>query len=77
MEDMVGLIEVMARHGIRGTQAGTSLRTMLTRLIDPVKQTRDGLAMLGMKASDLYGPKGLLPLPHRRGRRGHHRYVLR
>lgn len=63
MEDMVGLIEAMARHGIRGTQAGTSLRTMLTRLIDPVKQTRDGLAMLGIKASDLYGPKGLRPLP--------------
>lgn len=63
MEDMVGLIEAMARHGIRGTQAGTSLRTMLTRLIDPVKQTRDGLAMLNLHASDLYGPKGLLPLP--------------
>jgi TP901 family phage tail tape measure protein len=63
MEDMVGLIEAMARHGIRGTQAGTSLRTMLTRLIDPVKQTRDGLAMLGLKSRDLYGPHGLLPLP--------------
>lgn len=63
MEDMVGLIEAMARHGIRGTQAGTSLRTMLTRLIDPVKQTRDGLAMLNIHASDLYGPKGLKPLP--------------
>lgn len=63
MEDMVGLIEAMARHGIRGTMAGTGLRSMLTRLIDPVKGTRDGLAMLNLQASDLYGPNGLLPLP--------------
>lgn len=63
MENMVGLIETLARHGIRGTQAGTTLRTMLTRLVDPVQKTSAGLALMNMHSKDLYGPHGLLPLP--------------
>lgn len=62
LANMVGLLEVLARHGIKGSQAGTTLRSMLTRLTRPVKMVKDGLALLNMEAKDLYGPKGMKPL---------------
>jgi TP901 family phage tail tape measure protein len=62
-EDMLAAIGLMGNVGIKGSQAGTSLRTALVRLTDPPKKAAAALDELGIKAGDLRGPKGLLPLP--------------
>lgn len=62
-ETMVGALEIMAQGGIKGEQAGTTLRGGLVRLVKPTKMVNEGLHTLGLKASDLQGPNGLKPLP--------------
>lgn len=64
LEDIVGLMKLMALHGVKGSLAGTTLRYALTRLVKPVRQVQDGLKLINMHASDLYGPHGLKPLPN-------------
>jgi TP901 family phage tail tape measure protein len=62
-EDMIAAVELMGNAGIKGEQAGTTLRGALTRLTKPTKSVEEGLHSLGLRVSDLNGPKGLKPLP--------------
>lgn len=62
-ESMIGAVSLMGDAGIKGEQAGTTLRAGLLRLVKPTKQVKDGLGDLGLEAEELQGPNGLLPLP--------------
>jgi len=63
MQDMLGSLGVLGNVGIKGEQAGTTIRTALVRLTAPTKQAQGGLDALRISSSDLYGPKGMRPLP--------------
>jgi TP901 family phage tail tape measure protein len=63
LEEMLAAVDVMGDAGIKGEQAGTTLRAGLLRLVKPTKQVKEGLADLGLTTEDVTGPKGLLPLP--------------
>jgi TP901 family phage tail tape measure protein len=63
MNTLLASIGLLGNAGIRGSQAGTTLRTALVRLQAPTKQAKEALNQLHVTASDLYGPKGLKPFP--------------
>lgn len=52
MEETAALIGLMANAGIKGSQAGTSLRAGFLRLAGPPKQARKEMAALGIDLSD-------------------------
>jgi TP901 family phage tail tape measure protein len=62
-EDMIAAVELMGNAGIKGEQAGTSLRGGLIRLTKPTKMVTSALTSIGLSAKELQGPKGLKPLP--------------
>lgn len=62
LEQMTAALSLMGDAGIKGEQAGTTLRGALVRLTAPTKQTVEGLDALNINARDLTGPKGLKPL---------------
>lgn len=55
LEDTIGLLTLFARNGLRGSDAGTSLRTALVRLIAPTKEARQEIATLGLQIRDAEG----------------------
>lgn len=55
IEDVAGTIGLMANSGIKGTQAGTSLRSIFTRLASPVKDSAEAIQKLGVKITDSSG----------------------
>ncbi|WP_399932169.1 phage tail tape measure protein [Streptomyces kanamyceticus] len=60
IEDTSTAVAMLARSGILGSKAGTSLRGMLTNLARPTARARQGLAELGIEAFDAQGNfKGL------------------
>ncbi|MEU9120051.1 phage tail tape measure protein [Streptomyces sp. NPDC048506] len=60
IEDTSAAVAMLARSGILGSKAGTSLRGMLTNLAKPTANMRKGLAELGIEAWDTQGNfKGL------------------
>ncbi|MCX5206742.1 phage tail tape measure protein [Streptomyces sp. NBC_00237] len=60
LEDTAAAVAMLARSGILGSKAGTSLRGMLTNLAKPTKLMKRGLAELGIEAWDAQGNfKGL------------------
>ncbi|MEU5434526.1 phage tail tape measure protein [Streptomyces sp. NPDC020719] len=60
LEDTASAVALLARSGILGSKAGTSLRGMLTNLAKPTKAMRQGLSDLGIEAWDAQGTfKGL------------------
>ena len=62
-ESMLAAVGLMGNVGIKGSQAGTTLRTSMVRLTNPTDKARTALGKLGIDADKLRGPKGLLPLP--------------
>lgn len=52
VEDTALAIGLMANQGIKGSQAGTALRSAFTRLVKPTKEVHQGLAMIGLSADD-------------------------
>lgn len=62
-ETMLAAVGEMGNVGIKGEQAGTTLRAALVRLTRPTKSVLEGFDQLGIKAGELNGPKGLKPLP--------------
>lgn len=68
MEDMMAAVGILANVGIKGSQAGTTLRTSLVRLANPTDKARGALGELGLKAGDLVGKKGLLSMPNIMGK---------
>ena len=49
IEDMVAAVGLMGNAGIRGEQAGTTLRATMVRLMDPTKEVADGMRLLGLE----------------------------
>lgn len=55
LEQLAAATEIMANNGIRGEQAGTTLRAALIRLSDPPKEAAKTLESLGVKITDANG----------------------
>lgn len=55
VEDTAVAIGLMANAGIKGSQAGTTLRSGLTRLASPTKEVINGMSMLGLSIEDVQG----------------------
>lgn len=55
VEDTALAIGLMANNGIKGSQAGTALRSGLTRLASPTKEVEKGMEMLGLSIEDVQG----------------------
>lgn len=62
LEGMTAALSLMGDAGIKGEQAGTTLRGALVRLTAPTESVGDGLKKLGLSSKDMTGPKGLKPL---------------
>lgn len=54
-QDTTEFLTVLARAGLRGSDAGTSLRTALIRLINPSKDAAAALGKLGIEVRDAQG----------------------
>lgn len=54
-EDTTAFLTQLARAGLRGSDAGTSLRTALLRLIRPSEAARERLRALGVEVRDAQG----------------------
>lgn len=55
IEDTATAIGLMANAGIKGQQAGTTLRAMLTRLVDPPKEAAEALQNMGVSVTNADG----------------------
>ena len=55
IQDTALAIGAMADAGIKGEQAGTSLRALLTRLSSPTKDSANAMAKLGLSITDSAG----------------------
>lgn len=55
MEDTAVAIGLMANAGIKASQAGTSIRTGLTRLVSPTKQAKEAMEAYGISVTDTDG----------------------
>lgn len=55
VEDTAVAIGLMANAGIKGSQAGTALRSTLTRLVKPPKEAAEALKNLGISATNSDG----------------------
>lgn len=54
-EDTTAVLAAFADRGLKGADAGTSLKTMLERLNNPTTQARDTMNSLGIAAYDIHG----------------------
>lgn len=61
MQDTVTAIALFAKNGLLGSDAGTSFRTMLLRLIPTTKKQFEAMKQLGVQVLD--SRQNLLPLP--------------
>ena len=55
LEETVGTLSAFASAGLLGSDAGTSFRTMLLRLANPTKESKDLMEGLGIAAYDANG----------------------
>lgn len=55
LQETVGILAAFANAGIQGSDAGTSLKTMLTRLVPTTKESAEAMADLGLKFTDANG----------------------
>lgn len=55
VQDTAVAVGLMANAGIKGSQAGTTLRSALTRLAAPTKEVQRGMEMLGLSIEDVQG----------------------
>ncbi|MDU5527577.1 MAG: phage tail tape measure protein [Finegoldia magna] len=55
IEDTAVAVGLMANAGIKGSQAGTALRSAFTRLVKPTKEVKKGLELIGLSADDFRG----------------------
>ena len=60
METFNAIAGRMAANGIKGSQAGTALRSAVLRLQKPTGEVTKGLATFGLTVEDLAGPDGQL-----------------
>ena len=56
-------IAVLARYGMTGEEAGTGIKTVLTKLLAPTNDAKEALATLGLSMNDFVDASGkLLPI---------------
>lgn len=55
LEDVAGATGLMANSGIKAEMAGTALRAIMTRMIDPPKEAATALEQLGVTATNADG----------------------
>ena len=55
IEEVTAAIGIMANAGVKGSQAGTTLRGSLTRIMKPTKQVTEALSSLGVETYDSEG----------------------
>jgi TP901 family phage tail tape measure protein len=55
LQDTTTFLTILAREGLRGSDAGTSLRVTLGRLINPTKKIQEELDKLGVSLRDARG----------------------
>lgn len=55
IEDVTTAVAAMSMAGIKGSSAGTALRTMLTNLVNPAGQAEQAIAILGLSATNADG----------------------
>lgn len=55
IEDVTTAVTAMSTAGIKGSQAGTSLRTMLTRMVKPTDNVKDAMDELGISLTNSDG----------------------
>jgi TP901 family phage tail tape measure protein len=55
IEELAAMTAVMSDAGIKGEQAGTSLRMSLTRLVKPTAEVKKGLRAIGVSLTDAQG----------------------
>lgn len=55
LDDTVALLTLLSRAGLRGSDAGTSLRTALIRLVNPTKEASNVIRQLGLNVRDSQG----------------------
>lgn len=55
IEDTAALLTLLAKNGLRGSDAGTALRTSLIRLIHPTKAARTEIEKLELNLRDVQG----------------------
>lgn len=55
LEDTSTALLAMSKSGIRGSQAGTSLRSMLTNLVNPTEKVSNAMAELGLEVTNQDG----------------------
>ena len=55
LEDTVALLSLLAKNGIQGSDAGTSLRTAIIRLINPTEKARTEISKLNLVLRDSQG----------------------
>ncbi|WP_051759074.1 phage tail tape measure protein, partial [Bacillus manliponensis] len=55
LEELAASIGIMTNAGMKGEQAGTTLRASLVRLVDPPKEARGELERLGISVTDASG----------------------
>jgi TP901 family phage tail tape measure protein len=55
LEDTVGVLSMFAQAGLKGSDAGTSLKTMLMRLTPSSKEAKDAMESLGLSFYDAQG----------------------
>lgn len=58
VEDMATAIGTMANSGIKGSQAGTALRSAITRLVKPTKEVYMALNQLGLEGGAITNADG-------------------
>lgn len=52
VEQLAGMFEIMARRGIKGSEAGVAVRSMLTRMVRPTKMAQGVLANYNLDLAD-------------------------
>ena len=55
MEDTTLALSLMANAGIKSSQAGTSLRTAISRMVSPTKNAKEQMDKLGISVTDSQG----------------------
>lgn len=55
LEDTVGVLAAFDNAGVKGSDAGTSLKTMLTRLVPATDKARDSMKRMGLDFTDAQG----------------------
>ena len=55
IQDTALAVGLMANQGIKGSEAGTALRSMMTRMVKPTKESGEAMKILGLNILDANG----------------------